>query len=39
MKKIKYLIMDVDGTLTDGGMYYSESGDELKKYNTHGCRK
>ena len=25
---------DVDGTLTDGGMYYSENGDELKKFNT-----
>lgn len=26
--------MDVDGVLTDAGMYYSESGDELKKFNT-----
>lgn len=25
---------DVDGVLTDAGMYYSESGDELKKFNT-----
>lgn len=33
-KKIKLFICDVDGTLTDGGMYYSESGDELKKFNT-----
>jgi YrbI family 3-deoxy-D-manno-octulosonate 8-phosphate phosphatase len=24
----------VDGVLTDAGMYYSESGDELKKFNT-----
>ena len=24
----------MDGTLTDGGMYYSENGDELKKFNT-----
>ena len=32
--KIKLFISDVDGTLTDGGMYYSESGDELKKFNT-----
>ena len=32
--KIKLFLSDVDGTLTDGGMYYSESGDELKKFNT-----
>jgi N-acylneuraminate cytidylyltransferase len=34
MKKIKALVMDVDGVLTDAGMYYSEKGDELKKFNT-----
>ncbi len=33
-KNIKLFVSDVDGTLTDGGMYYSESGDELKKFNT-----
>ncbi len=33
-KKIKMLVMDVDGVLTDAGMYYSEEGDELKKFNT-----
>lgn len=32
--KIKLLISDVDGVLTDGGMYYSENGDEFKKFNT-----
>ena len=32
--KIKLFLSDMDGTLTDGGMYYSESGDELKKFNT-----
>jgi len=31
---IKMLLTDVDGCLTDGGMYYSEHGDELKKFNT-----
>ena len=31
---IKMLLTDCDGCLTDGGMYYSESGDELKKFNT-----
>ena len=25
---------DVDGVLTDAGMYYGESGEELKKFNT-----
>ena len=33
-KKIKLFLCDVDGTLTDGGMYYSETGDEQKKFNT-----
>ncbi len=32
--KIKFLVLDVDGVLTDGGMYYSNSGDEFKKFNT-----
>lgn len=32
--RIKLFLTDVDGTLTDGGMYYSENGDELKKFNT-----
>jgi 3-deoxy-D-manno-octulosonate 8-phosphate phosphatase (KDO 8-P phosphatase) len=33
-ERIRMLIMDVDGVLTDGGMYYAESGDEWKKFNT-----
>lgn len=32
--EIKIVISDVDGVLTDAGMYYSENGDELKKFNT-----
>jgi len=32
---IKLFLTDVDGVLTDAGMYYSERGDELKKFNTH----
>ena len=32
--KVKLFLTDIDGTLTDGGMYYSENGDELKKFNT-----
>lgn len=31
---IKMFLTDCDGCLTDGGMYYSEQGDELKKFNT-----
>lgn len=34
-KKIKLFLTDVDGVLTDAGMYYTENGDELKKFNTH----
>ncbi|MEM7298717.1 MAG: HAD hydrolase-like protein [Bacteroidota bacterium] len=34
-KEIKMLLSDVDGVLTDAGMYYSEHGDELKKFNTY----
>ena len=30
----KLLIIDVDGTLTDGGIYYDENGNELKKFCT-----
>ncbi len=33
-KKIRFLALDVDGTLTDGGMYYTEGGDEFKKFST-----
>ena len=34
LRRVRLLIMDVDGVLTDAGMYYSETGDELKKFNT-----
>ena len=33
--EIKLFVSDVDGVMTDAGMYYSENGDELKKFNTH----
>ena len=33
-RQIKMLLTDCDGCLTDGGMYYSENGDELKKFST-----
>lgn len=32
--KIRMFVTDVDGVLTDAGMYYSESGEEIKKFNT-----
>ena len=32
--EIKMFFTDCDGCLTDAGMYYSEKGDELKKFNT-----
>lgn len=31
---IRYTILDVDGTLTDSGIYYDSRGNELKKFST-----
>ena len=31
---IKLVLTDIDGVWTDGGMYYDETGNELKKFNT-----
>lgn len=31
---IKLLILDIDGVMTDGGMYYTENGDEFKRFNS-----
>ena len=33
LAKIKLLVMDVDGTLTDGKVYYSKNGEELKVFS------
>ena len=33
LKKIKIVLTDVDGVLTDGGMYYSSDGDIMKKFH------
>jgi YrbI family 3-deoxy-D-manno-octulosonate 8-phosphate phosphatase len=33
-RPIRLLVFDVDGTLTDSGMYLSESGDEFKRFHT-----
>lgn len=32
MKQIKLFLTDVDGCLTDGGMYYGASGEEMKRF-------
>lgn len=30
---IKYVVLDVDGTLTDGGIYYDSMGNEIKRFD------
>ena len=32
-RKIKLLLMDCDGVLTDGRLYYTESGEQMKVFN------
>ena len=34
LEKIAYIVVDVDGTMTDGGIYYDEHGNEIKKFCT-----
>lgn len=34
LKAIQYFVIDVDGTMTDGGIYYDENGNETKKFCT-----
>jgi 3-deoxy-D-manno-octulosonate 8-phosphate phosphatase (KDO 8-P phosphatase) len=31
--RVRLVVTDVDGVLTDGGVYYSERGEELKRFN------
>lgn len=33
LAQVQLLALDVDGVLTDGGVYYTETGEELKKFN------
>jgi len=33
LRKIRALVLDVDGVLTDGGMYYGPGGEGLKRFN------
>ncbi|MFO1388579.1 KdsC family phosphatase [Cellvibrio sp.] len=40
-KRIKLLLLDVDGVLTDGRLYFSNQGDEFKTFSTldgHGIK-
>ena len=34
LKHIKLLLLDVDGVMTDGGLYFSNSGEEFKRFNS-----
>lgn len=33
LSQVKLLALDVDGVLTDGGLYYTESGEVFRKFN------
>ncbi len=33
LSQVKLLVLDVDGVLTDGGLYYTDKGEELKRFN------
>jgi 3-deoxy-D-manno-octulosonate 8-phosphate phosphatase (KDO 8-P phosphatase) len=33
LRQIKLLLLDVDGVMTDGGIYFAERGDEMKRFN------
>lgn len=34
-RKIRLLILDVDGVLTDGGLYYGAGGESLQRFHVH----
>ncbi len=38
LRTIRALVVDVDGTLTDGGMYYGPEGEALKKFDTRDAK-
>lgn len=33
MKRVRFLLLDVDGVLTDGGLYYGNAGEEMKRFH------
>ncbi len=35
LRAIRLLLLDVDGVMTDGGIYLSDRGDEFKKFDIH----
>jgi len=35
MRRIRMVLLDVDGVLTDGGLYYSADGVEPKRFHAH----
>lgn len=35
LRKIRLLALDVDGVLTDGGVYFDDSGGETKRFHIH----
>jgi 3-deoxy-D-manno-octulosonate 8-phosphate phosphatase (KDO 8-P phosphatase) len=41
IKSVRLIVFDVDGVLTDGGLYLSDSGEEFKRFNSldgHGMK-
>ncbi|BCL77216.1 hydrolase [Jeongeupia sp. HS-3] len=40
-RAVRLMIFDVDGVMTDGGLYYNDAGEEMKAFNSldgHGLR-
>ena len=37
-RDLRLLVVDVDGTLTDGGMYYDSKGEAMKKFDTRDAK-
>lgn len=35
LSRIRLLALDVDGTLTDGGVFYDDAGREMKRFHIH----
>jgi 3-deoxy-D-manno-octulosonate 8-phosphate phosphatase (KDO 8-P phosphatase) len=35
LRRIRMLLLDVDGVMTDGGLYYSADGVEMKRFHAH----
>ena len=35
VRRVRMVLLDVDGVLTDGGLYYTAGGHELKRFHAH----